>query len=59
TPIYTDAYRNYWGYTKAKQTAEKIEVEITKTGVWKPGDVMVIHRAGRDVSEGFQLTLPW
>ena len=59
TPIYTDTYRNYWGYTKVKQTAEKIEVEITKTGVWKPGDVMVIHRAGRDVSEGFQLTLPW
>ena len=59
-PVYTDTYRNYWGYTKrVKQTAERIEVEITKSGVWRPGEVMIIHRAGRDISEGFQLTLPW
>lgn len=56
---YTDTYRKYWGYTKVKQTAEKIEVEITKTGVWKPGSMMLIHRAGRPMNEGFLLTLPY
>ena len=34
--------RTYWGYLRnVRQTPERIEVEITKTGVWRPGDIMV------------------
>lgn len=60
--------RTYWGYLrKVKQTPERIEVEITKTGVWRPGDIMLlIHKDGeihKDLAQnwrnGFVLTLPW
>lgn len=54
-----DLYKGYWGYVKGvSQTSERIEVEITKGGKWKPGEIMIIHIKGRDMSEGFQLTLP-
>lgn len=56
---YTDTYRKYWGYLKVQQTSERIELEITKAGVWKPGSMMLIHRAGRPMNEGFLLTLPY
>lgn len=57
---YTDTYRNYWGYVKGvKHTSERIELEITRDGVWKPGHMMLIHRAGRHMNEGFLLTLPY
>lgn len=60
--------RTYWGYLRnVKQTPERIEVEITKTGVWRPGDIMLlIHKDGeihKDLAQnwrnGFVLTLPW
>ena len=59
--------RTYWGYVRrVQQTSERIEVEITKTGVWRPGDTMLlIHKSGeihKDLAKnwrnGFVLTLP-
>lgn len=60
--------RTYWGYVRGvQQTSERIEVEITKTGVWRPGETMLlIHKDGeihKDLAQnwrnGFVLTLPW